>query len=171
MTATFAPLAQSSTARHVRFARGNGDEVRRVGEVAVRGANRLGIRLSVGVQEPLIGIGCEHVGNRAGRRHTRCAQADVRHLRRGDEAGFDAKTISEEAEQPLPLRFVEARVLHAPAIELQAATHCYHLRVTALALIITNAMGNCNFMGPAYCVCGHDWSGPHPYNFCTKVKN
>ena len=86
-------------------------------------------------------------------------KADVRHLRRRDEAGLDAETIGKEAEQPLPLGLVEARVLHAPAIELQAATHCYHLRVTALALIITNAMGNCNFMGPAYCVCGHDWSG------------
>ena len=123
MTATFAPLAQSSTAAHVRFLRGKGDEVRRVGEVAVTGANRLRIRLAVGVQEPLVGIVREHVGNRAGRRHTRRAQADVRHLRRGDEAGFDAETIGDEAEQPLPLCLVEARVLHAPAIELQAATH------------------------------------------------
>ena len=52
---------------HVRLARGNGDEVRRVGEVALKGANRLGIGLSVGVQAPLVGIGREHVGNRAGR--------------------------------------------------------------------------------------------------------
>ena len=72
---------------------------------------------------PLIRIGREHVGNRAGRRYTRRTQADVRQSRWGDESWLDAKTISEEAEQPISLRFVEARVLDPPAIELQAVTH------------------------------------------------
>ena len=108
---------------HVRFPRGKSHEVRRVGEVAGIGANGLRIRLAVRMQEPLVGVALEHVGNRVGRRHTRLAQADVRHLRRGDEVGFDAKTIGDEAEQPLPFCLVEPGVVHAPAIELQAATH------------------------------------------------
>ena len=58
-----------------------------------------------------------------GGRYTRRAQADVRQSRRGDESWLDAKTIGEEAEQPFALCFVETRVLHPPAIELQAATH------------------------------------------------
>ena len=75
------------------------------------------------MQEPFVRIVREHAGERAGCRHAGCAQADVRHLRRRDEAGLDAEAIGKEAEQPLPLGLVEARVLHTPAIELQAAVH------------------------------------------------
>jgi hypothetical protein len=110
---------------HVGLARGQGDQVRRVGEVAAPGADRLRVGLAVGVQEALVGIVREQTGDRAGRRHhARRAQADVRRPRRRDDAGlFDAEAVGEEAEQPLSLGLVEARALHAPAVELQATVH------------------------------------------------
>ncbi len=75
---------------HLRLARRNGDEIRRVGKVALKGADSLGIRLSISVQAPLIRISRKHVGNRAGRRYTRRTQADVRQSRWGDESWLDA---------------------------------------------------------------------------------
>ena len=52
---------------HIHLVRGNGDEIRRVGEVALKGTNSLGIGLSISVQAPLIRIGRKHVANRTGR--------------------------------------------------------------------------------------------------------
>src|SRR5262245_4321490 len=61
---------------HLRFVRGEGDEIRGIGEVAVRGANRLRIGLAVGVQKPFVGIALEEVNDRMGWRHPRCVETD-----------------------------------------------------------------------------------------------
>ena len=41
----------------------------------------------------------------------------------GDEARLDAEPVGDEAEEPLPLGLVEARVLVTPAVELQPLAH------------------------------------------------
>jgi hypothetical protein len=59
------------------------------------------------VQAPLARIGREQPSDRAGRGYARWTEADIRQSRCGDESGFDAKAIGQEAEQQIPLGFVE----------------------------------------------------------------
>ena len=102
----------------VCFARRKGDQIRRVGEIAIPGPDRLRIGLAVGVQEPFVRIVREPASERAGWRHAGYAQADVRYPWWRDESRLDTEAVGKKAEQPLPLGLVEARVLHTPAIEL-----------------------------------------------------
>ena len=126
---------------HAGFVIRKGDEVRRIGEVAGISPDSLRIRLAVGMKEPLVGLGAEHVRNRAGRRQMRLAQADVCDLRRNDGTRFDTKPIGKEAEQPIALRLIEARVLHAPAVEFQAGTH----EITSLGPFTIYRWGSARF--------------------------
>src|SRR5271165_4193925 len=122
MTATFAPLAQSSTAASSASLAGRATRSG-VGEVARGGADRFGIGLAVGVQQPLVRVVCDKVCQRRRRDDARRPQSDVCGCRRRRKARLDAEILGDETKQMLALGVSQAGVLEPPAIEFEPRHH------------------------------------------------
>src|SRR3954447_24923797 len=75
------PARPVENGAHLRFIRGQRYEVWCIGEVAVKGSNSFRIGLPISVQESLVEIAGEQMGQPGRRRQARRAQADVRHAR------------------------------------------------------------------------------------------
>ena len=125
----------------VGFGLGQRDKVRRVGEVAVKRADGLGVRLAVGVDETLVRLMREHAGERGGRRDARRLERDLGGLRRRAQARLGAETLGGEAEEMPALAVAEALALISPAVEFEPRRHdgSSLRKLSGIALIILNA--------------------------------
>ena len=108
----------------VGFVPGEGDEIGRIGEIAIEGAHGLREGLAISMEKPLVGLLREDIRERGGGANARRAERDVGDLRRRRcGARLGAELFADEAEEARAFGLVEALALVSPAVEFESCAH------------------------------------------------